>query len=48
MRLSNDARLSTHGHETANGLPHLLASIMQACSALHRISWSAPWTEQGR
>ncbi|MEV4933608.1 hypothetical protein MRBLMA1_000736 [Sphingobium sp. LMA1-1-1.1] len=48
MHLSNDARLPTRSLETTSGLSGLLTSIMQAFCALHRISWSAPWTEQGQ
>ncbi|AEG48100.1 hypothetical protein Sphch_0401 [Sphingobium chlorophenolicum L-1] len=45
MPMSNDARLSPRSHETRQGL---IAAIMQAFCALHRIAWSAPWAEERR
>ncbi|GFZ94686.1 MULTISPECIES: hypothetical protein [Sphingobium] len=48
MHLSKDARLSPNGHEAARNRPGLIAAIMQAFCALHRIAWSAPWIEERR
>ncbi|WP_176590899.1 hypothetical protein [Sphingobium sp. EM0848] len=48
MRLSDDARLCPHGHENHALLAQLFATIMQPFCTLHRIAWSAPWSEKGR
>src|SRR3546814_17069435 len=48
MHMSKDARLSPRAHETAQDRPDLIASIMQAFRALHRIAWSALWAEERR
>lgn len=45
MRSSDDARLCANNQERSSGI---LAAIMQAFCALHRIAWSAPWSEEGR
>ncbi|UZW53631.1 hypothetical protein NUH86_08610 [Sphingobium sp. JS3065] len=46
MRLSDDARPCANGHGTS--LSGMIAAIMQAFCTLHRIAWSAPWTEERR
>jgi len=48
MRLSDDDRLCAGSHETSTALSALIATIMQAFCTLHRIAWSAPWTEERR
>jgi hypothetical protein len=45
MRPHHDARLCNDSHERA---PGLLTILMQPFCVLHRIAWSAPWTEQRR
>ena len=44
MRLPDDNRLCTGSHEKTG----IFATIMQAFCALHRIAWTAPWTEERR
>ncbi|WP_176595441.1 MULTISPECIES: hypothetical protein [Sphingobium] len=54
MHQSDDARLCANSHERSaapSGLPtlsRLIATVMQAFCTLHRIAWSAPWTEERR
>jgi hypothetical protein len=46
MRDEYDDRLWNDGREHANrSIDALLAGIMQAFRALHRVQWASPWTD---
>lgn len=46
MRDEYDDRLWNDGREHANhGIDQLIAAIMQAFRALHRVQWTSPWSE---
>jgi hypothetical protein len=46
MRDEYDDRLWNDGREHTNqGIDRLIAGIMQAFRALHRVQWTSPWTD---